>query len=110
MASLNLVRTGKNIRAEMTILSKITPNPTRGGSRYKKITKLLREDIVEYTLSHPNVNPSCVSSDIVTVLNPESNQKKFFPKLLLDIYVRDIHSYMIKPFKNGGLASAANFV
>ena len=47
----------------------------RGHSRYNTITKLLKEKIVEWIISNPNVNPSCVSNDVVTVLNPESNKK-----------------------------------
>ena len=55
-------------------MSKITLKAMRGHSRYNKIIKLFREDIVEWIISHPNVKPSCVPSDIVAVLNPESNQ------------------------------------
>ena len=59
-------------------------------SRYTMITKLWRKEIVEWILSHINVDPSCVSSDVVTVLNRDSNIKEVFPKnnlrFLLDIY------------------------
>ena len=36
-------------------------------SIYNIIAKLLREEIVEWIMSHPNVNPSCISSDVVNV-------------------------------------------
>ena len=40
----------------------------RGCSRYDIITKLLREETVEWILSHINVKPSCVPENIVTIL------------------------------------------
>ena len=54
-------------------------------------------------LYNPNVKPSFVSIDVVNVLNPESNQNKVFPKILMYISVRRLHNYMIKPSNNGGL-------
>ena len=70
----------------------------------------MREEFFEWVISHPNINPSCVSSDIVTVLNPESNQKEVILKMSMDIYVRDLQNGMIKPSVNGGLASLTDFV
>ena len=68
----------------------------RGGSIYNTIKQQLRKEIVELILSHTNVKPSCVSSDVVMILKPESNQKEAFPNFLMNIYVRDIHNGMIK--------------
>ena len=42
------------------------------------------------------------SSDIVTVLNPESSQKEVFTKSLMDISVSYLHNYMIKAYDNDG--------
>ena len=47
-------------------------------------------------LSNTNAKPSFFSSDVVTCLNPESNIKGVFPKMLVEICVRDLHKYMIK--------------
>ena len=52
----------------------------RGHLRYNKITQQFKEEIVEWILSHTNVKPVCVSSDVVTILNPESNQIEFVSK------------------------------
>ena len=52
----------------------------RGCSRYNTITKQLIEVCFEWILSNLNVKPPCVSSYVVTVINPESNQKEFPPK------------------------------
>ena len=49
----------------------------RGRSINNTIKKLFREEIVEWILPHPNVKPLCVSSNVVTVLNPVSNLKGF---------------------------------
>ena len=47
-------------------------------SRYNNIKNFWGE-IVECIISHPNFNPSCISSDVVKVLNPKLN-KKYFSK------------------------------
>ena len=36
--------------------------------------------------------------------------KEVFPKMLMDISVRDLQDYMIKPFENGGLESVVDSV
>ena len=59
-------------------------------------------------MSHTDFKPSVVPSDVVTVLNPESNQNQFEPKTLMDISIRDIHNAIIKPSENGGLESVVD--
>ena len=76
-----------------------------GCSRCNTMTKQPREEIFEQILSHPNVNPLCVSSDLVKVFDPESNQKEVFPKNLMDISVRYIKNDIINSYDNGGLES-----
>ena len=51
-------------------IEKSTLKELRGHSRYNTIKKKCIEQFFEWILSHPNVKPSCVSSDFVTVLNP----------------------------------------
>ena len=53
----------------------------RGSSRYNIITKLFIKEIVEWILSHPNIKTSCVSSDVVTDFNPDSNMRKFSKRM-----------------------------
>ena len=105
-----MVRRGQNIRAEISLIKKITLKATRGISRYNTTTKKFIEEIVERILSHTNIKPSCVSSNVVKVLNPESNQKEFSPKMLMDITVRDLHNDTIKPSDDGGLESVVDSV
>ena len=78
--------------------------------RYNTIKKLQREEIVEWIISHPNVNPSFVLSDVVTFLNPISNQKDVFPKHLMEISIRDIKNDTTKPSEDGGLESVGDYV
>ena len=68
----------------------------------------MREEIVEWIVSHPNFKPSCVSIDVVTILNPVSNLKEVFPKMLMEIYIKDLHNDTIKPYSNGELSSVVN--
>ena len=79
-------------------------------SRYNTITKLQGEEIVEWIIFHPNVNPSCVSSNVVTVLNLESDHKEVFPNMLMYISVRYLQNYMIKTSANDGLESVVDYV
>ena len=65
-----MVRRGKNTREEISLIARITLKAMSDFSAYNTITKLSREDIIEWLLSHPNFKPSCVSSDVVTDLNP----------------------------------------
>ena len=49
-------------------------------SKYNTITKRLREEIFEWIPSHPNVNPSGVSSHVVMVLNQNQIKRNIFQK------------------------------
>ena len=82
----------------------------RGCSRINKISKLLIEDVLGFILFHPNVKPSCVSSDSLTVLNQKSDIKELSSKILMEISVRDLHNDMIKIFDGSGLASEVEYV
>ena len=66
---------GKKYKIRDIPNGKITLKSTRGCSRYNTITKWFIEEIVEWIWSNPSINPPCVSSDAITVLNTESNQK-----------------------------------
>ena len=75
-----LVRRGQSIRAEIPLSENFTLKLMRGRLIYSTINKPSREEIVEWILSHTNFKPLCESSDVVTIINPESNQKEVFPK------------------------------
>ena len=77
-------------------------------SRYNIIAKRPREETFEWILSHPNVKPPYISSNIVTIFNSEANQKEKFPRILVYISVRYLHNDRIKSPKNGGLASVVD--
>ena len=66
-----MVRKGQNIRAEVYLMAKITLKSMRVRSIYITIKKLSREGIFECIISHPDVNPSCVSSDVIMIFKPE---------------------------------------
>ena len=97
-AAQNLVRRGKNRIVEISIIAKFSLKVTKGCLRYNTITKILRKAFFEWILSNPNVNLSCVSSDVIYILNPESNIKEVFTKMSIYFSVRDLHNDMIKPF------------
>ena len=55
--------------------------------RYSTIIKQLIEEIVEWVLSRTSVKLSCLSINVVTVLNTEPNKKEVFPKRLMKMYL-----------------------
>ena len=82
----------------------------RGRLIYNTATKRLREESFEWILYHTDAKPSCATSDVVTVLNPESKQKEVFPKMSMEISVGYLHNDMIKPSENSGLVSVVDSV
>ena len=69
----NLVMRGHKIGVKISIMENLPLKAISGRSRCNTITKLLREEIFEWILSHTNVKTFCVSSYLVNVLNPQSN-------------------------------------
>ena len=80
MEELNLVIRGHNEREGIYLIAKFPLKSIIGRSIYNKIKILSREEIVEWIISNSNVKPSCISSVVVTVLNPVSNQREVFQK------------------------------
>ena len=70
-AARNLVSMGHNIRAKRYIMKYSTLKEMRGCLINNTIIKRLREEIVERILSHTNINPSCVPSDVINFFNAE---------------------------------------
>ena len=87
MSARTSVRRGQNIRSEKSIMKKVTLKVMRGRLRYNTITRYFREENVEGILSYPNIKPSCVSSNDVTVLNQKLNIMDFSPKLSMEMYL-----------------------
>ena len=73
MSEYNLVRRGNNIRAEIALMEKSTLKAMRGYSRYNTIPKRFKKENIKRILFHTNVKTSCVSSDVFTVFNAESD-------------------------------------
>ena len=99
----NLVRRVHSIRVIISVMENFTLISMSGCSIYNIITKLLIEEIFEWIFSLTNVKPSFVLGDVVKVFISESNEKKVFTKMSMDIYVRDLQNDMIKPSYNCGL-------
>ena len=62
----------------------------------------------QWVLNHPNVKQSCVSSDVLTVQNPVTNEKETKTKMLMEISTRELHNDLIKPVEEGGLPGIIN--
>ena len=70
-------------------------------SHYKTMQRTLRDDLVNWILSHEHVIPSSLTTDTILVHNPITKQREPVTKLLLQISVRELHDDLIGPPPKG---------
>ena len=73
----------------------------RERSHYKTMQRTLRDDLINWVLSHEHVIPSPQTSDTILVLNPKTQKREPVTKLLLQISVRELHDDLIGPPPKG---------
>jgi hypothetical protein len=73
---------------------------------YSKISPEVREELLDWIANHENVISSPIAKDALLVLNSETREKEQVGKLLLEIYVRELHNSLIGKEEDGGLACA----
>ena len=75
-----LIFQGYEIRQNLSDMCKLCLITMSKRAQYDTVGKHLKEEIIKWILSHPNVKPSCVSNNIVKVYNPVTNEKKKYQK------------------------------
>ena len=91
------------------IISNISPNawcqiPVK--KTYSKITPLIRNALKDWIFNHDHVKQSAFARDRMKVCIDNSNEKVVVPKYFLQIPICELHSDLIKPAQDGGLAEA----
>ena len=72
----------------------------------KKISKALRQKLVEWIMKNSNVRESTISRDTLLITDAESGVKRRVPKLLLECYMQQLHNELIDSPDDGGLLGA----
>ena len=70
-------------------------------SHYQTMQRTLRDELVNWILSHEHVIPSSLTADTILVLNPITKQREPVTKLLLQISIRGLHDDLIAPPPKG---------
>ena len=73
----------------------------RQRSPYQTMQRTLRDDLINWILSHEHVIPSSQTSDTILVLNPTTQKREPVTKLLLQVSVRELHDDLIGPPPKG---------
>jgi hypothetical protein len=73
---------------------------------YSKITPLIKNTLKDWIFNHDHVKQSAFARDTIKVHIDNSNEKVAVPKYFLQIPICELHSDLIKPAQDGGLAEA----
>ena len=103
----NLVMRRHNMRVKIVTMDNFALKEMSSCYRYNNATKQLKKEISEWLLYHPNVKTSCISSDEVKVLNPESKQGEVLSKMWIYFSVRNLQNDTIKLYDNGGFVECS---
>jgi hypothetical protein len=71
------------------------------GSR--KVTKTVREKVVNWIRTHDHVVNSPIYNETILVTTPENSEKIRVPKLLIEIPIRELHCNLVEAPEKGGL-------
>ena len=74
--------------------------------RTKKISKTLRQEIVDWIMKNSNVRQSPITRDTLLIAYADSKVKRRVPKLLLECSMWQLHNELISSPYDGGLLGA----
>ena len=80
--------------------------------RTKKISKALRQEIVDWIMKNSNVRQYPITRDtlIITDADADTKVKRRVPKLLLECSMRQLHNELIASPDDGGLVGARHAI
>eukprot|EP00957_Ditylum_brightwellii_P048939 3713601-Ditylum_brightwellii.AAC.1 len=73
---------------------------------YSKITSFIENALKDWTFNHDHVKQSAFARDTMKVCIHNSNEKVVVPKYFIQIPMCELHSDLMKPAQEGGLAEA----
>ena len=72
----------------------------------QKISKALRQEIVDCTMKNSNVRQSPITRNNLLIADADTKVKRRVPKLLLECSMRQLHNELIASPDDGGLLGA----
>ena len=96
----NLITQVQNIEVKCSIKTCIV--------RTKKVSKALRQKLVEWIMKNTNVRESSIDRDTLLITGAESGVERRVPKLLLECSTRQFHNEIIASPDDGGLLGSRN--
>ena len=72
----------------------------------KKVSKALRQEIVDWITKKSNVRQSTITRDTLLITDEDSKEKRRVLKLLLECSMRQLHNDLIASPDDGGLLGA----
>ena len=76
----------------------------------KKVSKALRQKLVEWIMKNSNVRESPISRDTLLITDAEYGVKRRVPKLLLECSMQQLHNELIASPDDGGLVGARHAI
>ena len=71
--------------------------------RTKKVSKALRQELVDWIMKNSNVRQSPITCDTLLIADADTKEKRRVPKLLLECSMRQLHNEIIASPDDGGL-------
>ena len=73
---------------------------------HSKINEQIKRNLYTWITRHPQVVQSPISNDCLKVVLYDQTEPQLVPKLLLQVYVRELHNSLVSDPNDGGLKDA----
>ena len=73
---------------------------------YSKINEQIKHNMYAWTTRHPQIVKCPVSNYCLKVIYDDHTEPQLVPKLLLQVYVRELHNSLVSDPNDGGLKDA----
>ena len=73
---------------------------------HSKINEQIKRNLYTWIKRHPQVVQSPISNDCLKVVLYDQTEPTLVPKLLLQVYVRELHNSLVSDPNDGGLKDA----
>ena len=80
-------------------------DPKKGGG-HSEINEQIKNNLYTWITRHPQVVQSSISNDFLKVKLDDQTEPQLFPKLLLQVSVRELHNILVSDPNDGGLKDA----
>ena len=71
-----------------------------------KINEQIKRNLYTWITSHPQVVQPPISNDCLKVMLDYQTEPQLVPKLLLQVYIRELHNILVSDTNDGGIKDA----